>query len=97
VAGGKQAGYAVIYATGLGDVKSDVAAGTTGPFEPLAQTVVEPAVRIGGRAARVLFSGLAPGLVGVYQVNAEWPVEAAAAAEIIVETAGRLSGPATLP
>jgi uncharacterized protein (TIGR03437 family) len=34
---------------------------------------VAPAVTIGGIPARVMFSGLAPGYVGLYQVNVEVP------------------------
>jgi uncharacterized protein (TIGR03437 family) len=44
-------------------------------------------VRIGGVPVRVLFSGLAPGLVGVYQVNVEWPAQAPPAAEVVIEAA----------
>jgi uncharacterized protein (TIGR03437 family) len=92
VAGGRSAGYVVIYATGLGAVNIEVGAGAAASVQPLARTVVEPVVRIGGVAARVMFSGLAPGLVGVYQVNAEWPAGVeSAAAEIALESGGRIS------
>jgi uncharacterized protein (TIGR03437 family) len=94
VTGSKAAGYVVIYATGLGNVKSNVSAGATGPTDPLAQTVLDPVVRIGGISSRVYFSGLAPGLVGVYQVNAEWPAEAAGT-EITLEAVGRVSAATT--
>ncbi|MGH9660931.1 MAG: kelch repeat-containing protein [Bryobacteraceae bacterium] len=60
-----------IYCTGLGRV-------VTAPGDPLARTVVEPEVRIGGARAEVLFSGLAPGWPGVYQVNARVPAGSAA-------------------
>jgi uncharacterized protein (TIGR03437 family) len=32
---------------------------------------LQPSVRIGGVAARVLYSGLSPGFPGLYQVNVE--------------------------
>jgi uncharacterized protein (TIGR03437 family) len=39
-------------------------------------------VRIGGRVAQVLFSGLAPGIVGLYQLNVLVPNDAQAGAEV---------------
>jgi uncharacterized protein (TIGR03437 family) len=64
------AGEAIeIYASGLGSTTPVVPAGTAAPADPPARTSVIPTVNIGGKAAQVLFSGLAPGLVGVYQVN----------------------------
>jgi uncharacterized protein len=89
VAGGRSSGYVVIYATGLGRVNTELARGAAAPVEPLAHTVVVPVVRVGGVGARVMFSGLAPGLVGVYQVNAEWPPDVSSeTAEITLEPGG---------
>ena len=59
-----QGGYLTIWATGLGPVVSN------GEFQ---LTKTSPAVRIGGAASRILFSGLAPGWLGIYQVNVELP------------------------
>ena len=41
--------------------------------DPLVVTRVVPTVTIGGQQARVLFSGMAPGWVGLWQINAEIP------------------------
>jgi uncharacterized protein (TIGR03437 family) len=87
VAADRSTGVAVIYATGLGTVASDVPPGTAAPLDRLVRTVREPMVRIGGMPARVLFSGLAPGLAGVYQVNVEWPAQAPPDAEVVIEAA----------
>ena len=57
-------GYVTFWATGLGPVERR---GT------LDHTTTLPDVTIGGAAARVLFSGLAPGWPGLYQVNVEVP------------------------
>ncbi len=65
--------YVSIYATGLGDVSNRPALGTASPGSPLAQTLTTPTVMIGGVKASVIFSGLAPGYVGLYQVNAQVP------------------------
>ena len=43
-----------------------------------------PAVVIGGEVATVLFSGLAPGFVGLYQVNALVPAGAGAGGAVPV-------------
>lgn len=61
-----------IYGTGLGVTAPLVAAGSPAPSPP-ARTVVVPEVLFGNQAAQVTFSGLAPGLAGVYQVNAFVP------------------------
>jgi uncharacterized protein (TIGR03437 family) len=60
----------VILATGLGSVMPPVASGQPGPADPLAVAAITPVVEIGNQSATVSFAGLAPGFVGVYQVNA---------------------------
>ena len=42
---------------------------------PLFLTRVQPTVTIGGQTARVLFSGMAPGWVGLWQMNVQIPAE----------------------
>ena len=59
-----------ILCTGLGRVNNPPPLGQPTPVTPLATTLVTPIVTIGGVRAEVLFSGLAPNYVGVYQVNA---------------------------
>jgi uncharacterized protein len=84
-----------IYASGLGATDTLVVAGTAAPTQPLAHTSVTPVVRIGNQTGEVQFSGLAPGLVGVYQVNAALPANAAPDADgtlpIVLESGGRQS------
>ncbi len=66
--------FLLIFCTGLGPVQPEVASGDVAPStEPLARTVTLPMVNIGGIAAAVTFSGLAPGFVGLYQVNVQVP------------------------
>jgi uncharacterized protein (TIGR03437 family) len=62
-----------IYGMGLGPVTPFVAAGQPAPSSPPAQTLAQPEVLIGNARAQVAFSGLTPGLAGVYQVNAVVP------------------------
>jgi uncharacterized protein (TIGR03437 family) len=66
-----------IYATGLGATNPAPAPGAPAPANPPAQTLETPVVLIGETPARVLFSGLTPGLAGVYQVNIEVPANLA--------------------
>jgi uncharacterized protein (TIGR03437 family) len=63
-----------IYATGLGAVNIAMASGVAAPSTaPFAMTVSTPMVTIGGVSAYVSFSGLAPGFVGLYQLNVTVP------------------------
>lgn len=62
-----------LFVNGLGPVTNQPASGDPSPSQPLATTVAIPAVTIGGQPATVQFSGLAPGLVGLYQVNVVVP------------------------
>jgi uncharacterized protein (TIGR03437 family) len=65
--------YLLIYCTGLGAVGTPVKSGDSAPSAPLAQTTNLPAVSIGGLPATVIYSGLAPGFAGLYQINAQAP------------------------
>jgi uncharacterized protein (TIGR03437 family) len=64
-----------MFATGAGETDPPLAPGEAAPTtgNPLVVTRVQPTVTIGGQAARVLFSGMAPGWVGLWQINAEIP------------------------
>jgi uncharacterized protein (TIGR03437 family) len=64
-----------IFATGGGETDPPLLPGEAAPAtgDPLVLTRVVPTVTIGGQAARVLFSGMAPGWVGLWQINAEIP------------------------
>src|SRR5207248_8809007 len=69
-----QAGeYIAIFATGLGAVFPQVPDGAPGPISPLSTTNNTITVYIGNTAAPVVFSGLAPTLAGLYQVNVQIP------------------------
>ncbi len=66
----------IIYLTGMGAVSPLVANGYPGPSNPLAQVLAPPTVEIGGVPLSVDYAGLAPGEVGVYQINATVPSDA---------------------
>ncbi|MGD0359447.1 MAG: glycoside hydrolase family 3 C-terminal domain-containing protein [Bryobacteraceae bacterium] len=65
------AGYTTIlvYCTGLGPVNNRPATGAAASVDTLSTTTTNPTVTIGNVPAQVLWSGLAPGSVGEYQVN----------------------------
>jgi uncharacterized protein (TIGR03437 family) len=63
----------VIYLTGLGQTNPAVTAGQPSPSNPLATTVTPPIVTLGGQNLPVVFSGLSPGEIGVYQINVDVP------------------------
>jgi uncharacterized protein (TIGR03437 family) len=63
-----------MYVTGLGPVNMAIASGAAAPSAaPFAMTLANPTVTIGGANANVSFSGLAPGFVGLYQLNVTVP------------------------
>jgi uncharacterized protein (TIGR03437 family) len=65
--------YISIYCTGLGPVSNPPADGSPALGSPLSSTQAITTATIGGIDAPVIFSGLAPTLVGVYVVNAQVP------------------------
>jgi uncharacterized protein (TIGR03437 family) len=65
--------YISIFCTGLGAVSNRPATGAAAVADPLSITATTPTVTIGGVAALVSYSGLAPGFAGLYQVNVQVP------------------------
>ena len=62
--------YLSIFCTGLGALQHPVPTGDVPPL-PAPQVTAVPEVTIGGVAAAVTFAGVAPGFVGLYQVNVQ--------------------------
>lgn len=63
-----------MYCTGLGATQPAVKSGEAAPSsEPLARVTTTVTATVGGQAATVQFAGLAPGFVGLYQVNVQIP------------------------
>src|SRR4029077_17032467 len=63
----------VIYATGLGRTSPPVDTGLPAPSDPLPIALIVPDVTLGGVPMKISYAGLAPGEVGVYQINATVP------------------------
>jgi len=89
-----------IFATGAGATNPPLLAGEPAPASgnPLVFTQVQPTVTIGGRPARVLFSGMAPGYVGLWQINAEVPMDVTPgpAVSLVITAAGVQSNTVTI-
>jgi uncharacterized protein (TIGR03437 family) len=62
-----------VYLTGLGAVTPTIADGAAGPTNPLANAAATITAYIGGVQATVGYSGLAPQLAGLYQINLTVP------------------------
>lgn len=88
----------VIYLTGLGTVSNSPAAGQPASLSVLSQTTVAPQVAIGGLSASVAFSGLTPGFIGLYQINAVVPNGVPAGnADLVIQANGVNSNKAAVP
>jgi len=63
----------VIYLTGTGQSNPSVPNGLPAPANPLAMSVATPSVQLGGTDLPIMYAGLAPGEVGVSQINVTVP------------------------
>ena len=90
--------YLQIYATGLGAVTNTPRTGATAVASPLSSLVDYPTATIGGVPAPLGFAGLAPGFVGLYQVNAQVPpgVAAGDAVPVTLSAGGLMSNTVTI-
>jgi uncharacterized protein (TIGR03437 family) len=68
--------YISIYCTGLGPVTNQPATGAAPAADVFSETIARPTVTIGDVPATILFSGLAPTFVGLYQINVQVPAAA---------------------
>lgn len=72
----------MIFLTGMGVTTPLPALGDGAPIDPLATTVARAAVTLGNTSLGVGFSGLVPGEVGVYQINATVPRNVASGMQV---------------
>jgi adhesin/invasin len=68
----KAGSYVMLYGTGAGAATPAVPTGSAAPASPLS-TVTNVTATINGVLAKVTFQGLAPGFVGLLQVNMQVP------------------------
>jgi uncharacterized protein (TIGR03437 family) len=88
--------FVSIYLTGQGLVNPQAVTGAPAPLDQLLNTVAQTTATIGGVPASVSFSGLAPGFVGLCQVNLQIPDLPAGDQQVILTIGGAASNPATI-
>jgi len=90
--------YIQLFCNALGPVSNQPASGDSAVATPLSQTPAQATVTIGGVNANVIFTGLAPGFPGLYQVNVQVPSNISAGSQQITVAIGGVTSPAlTLP
>jgi uncharacterized protein (TIGR03437 family) len=87
-----------VFCTGLGFVSNAPDPGAPALSNPLSRTLGTTTVTLGGQPVTVSFSGLAPGYVGLYQVNIKIPSggPSGAAVPMILSIGGVTSNTATI-
>jgi len=85
-----------LYANGLGPVDNTPPSGEPTPAQPLAVTRAQPEVLIAGRRAQVHFSGLAPFVVGLYQINVTVPADAPVGPQPVTVSVGGVTSKSVL-
>ncbi|MGD1098213.1 MAG: choice-of-anchor D domain-containing protein [Bryobacteraceae bacterium] len=63
----------VMYGTGIGKLTNPPPDGQGAPSTPPAAAVDTPVITLGGAPVQVLFAGLAPGAIGLVQINIQLP------------------------
>lgn len=86
-----------LYANGLGPVNSPPVSGEAASLTVLASTIATPLVTIGGQNAPVLFSGLTPGLPGLYQINVTVPSGIGTGSQPVTLTIGGVTARGSIP
>lgn len=85
-----------IYCTGLGAVNVPQVDGVPAPASELVYTNATPTVTVGGTQAQIVFSGLAPGTTGLYQIDALVPNVPSGAQTLTVTISNVVSNSTTL-
>ncbi len=87
----------LVYLTGLGTVKPTVADGAAAPPNPFSLTTAPTSVFFSSTEGTVSFSGLAPGFVGLYQLNVQVPTTVNTGTQFLtIDTPDALNQEATI-
>ena len=66
--------YLVMYLVGLGATDPAVPSGMAASANPLSKVINQPTVTVDSLPSNVLFAGLTPGFVGLYQIDFQVPM-----------------------
>jgi uncharacterized protein (TIGR03437 family) len=78
-----------IYLVGMGETDPPVATSAPSPsVEPLARVKSQPTVTIGGKSPTILYAGLTPFLVGLYQITMTLPADVSGDLPVIITQDG---------
>jgi uncharacterized protein (TIGR03437 family) len=88
--------YLVMYLVGMGATNPAVASGVETPTAPLSKVVDEPTVTVGSQTSTLLFAGLTPGFVGLYQIDFQVPPGAASGELVVTVTQNGVAANPTL-
>jgi uncharacterized protein (TIGR03437 family) len=80
--------YITVYLTGGGPIDNAVPTGAANPSSPLSSVTAPYSASIGGKPAKVLFLGLSPGFVGLYQANLQVPQLSSGDYPVIITVGG---------
>jgi uncharacterized protein (TIGR03437 family) len=90
--------FAFVYAAGLGSVSNQPPTGAAAPLSPFASASGDVRVSLAGLPCDISYAGLAPTLVGVYQVNFRVPPNAPSGVQNLILSVGGAASPAvTVP
>ncbi len=83
-----------LFVSGLGPVVNQPPSGTPAS-DVTSTTTTVPVVKIGGQTASVVFSGLAPGITGVYRVDVTIPSGLSTGSQSVTVAIGGVTSPAS--
>lgn len=90
--------YLVMYLVGMGATNPPVASGAETPGTPLSTVTSQPTVTVGSQTSNVVFAGLTPFFVGLYQIDFQVPMGASSGElEVEVVQNGVAANPTLLP
>ncbi len=90
--------HIVVYLTGMGATTVPVASGNPAPSSPSASTVDAPSITLNSEPVSFSFSGLTPGLAGLYQIDLQVPADAPNGdLTLVVNQPGFQGSPVILP
>jgi uncharacterized protein (TIGR03437 family) len=89
----------VIYLVGMGATNPAIASGKDAPGlnpgDTLASATVQPVVNVGNQTAKILFAGLTPGAIGLYQINFTVPSTVSAGSQSLTVSQGSVNANTT--